>query len=110
VNVDPDGLGPAGSGTLVLVTETHIDGFDFIPAQLDRSVDTEPGLAWDRTGGFHNGRMCLVYTLEQPGESNNTDTYVRFYDRCAPLRGSKTLAIVGGTVASRCEISPQPHR
>ena len=95
MNVDPDGLGPAGFGTLVLVTATHIGGFDFIPAQLDRSVDAEPGLAWDRTGGFHNGRVCLVYTLEQPSESNNTDINVRFSDRWVPLRGSKILAIVG---------------
>jgi hypothetical protein len=80
VNVDPDGLGPAGFGTRVFVTETHVGGFDFIPAQPDRSVDAEPGLAWDRTGGPHNGRVYLVYTLEHPNESNNTDIYVRFSD------------------------------
>src|SRR5437764_14816540 len=49
VNVDPDGLGPAGFGSRVFVAETHVGGFDFIPAQPDRSVDAEPGLAWDRT-------------------------------------------------------------
>jgi hypothetical protein len=80
VNVDPDGLGPAGFGKSVFVTETHVGGFDFIPAQPDRSVDAEPGLAWDRTGGPHNGRVYLVYTLEHPNESNNTDIYVRFSD------------------------------
>ena len=80
VNVDPDGLGPAGFGTRVFVTETHVGGFDFIPAQPDRSVDAEPGLAWDRTGGSHNGRVYLVYTLEHPNESNNMDIYVRFSD------------------------------
>jgi hypothetical protein len=80
VNVDPDGLGPAGFGTRVFVTETHVGGFDFIPAQPDRSVDAEPGLAWDRTDGPHNGRVYLVYTLEHPNESNNMDIYVRFSD------------------------------
>ncbi len=80
VNVDPDGLGPAGFGTRVFVTETHVGGFDFIPAQPDRSVDAEPGLAWDLTGGPHNGRVYLVYTLEHPNESNNMDIYVRFSD------------------------------
>ena len=80
VNVDPDGLGPAGFGSRVFVTDTHVGGFDFIPAQPDRSVDAEPGLAWDRTGGPHNGRVYLVYTLEHPNESNNTDIYVRFSD------------------------------
>ena len=80
VNVDPDGLGPAGFGSRVFVAKTHVGGFDFIPAQPDRSVDAEPGLAWDRTGGPHNGRVYLVYTLEQPNESNNMDIYVRFSD------------------------------
>ncbi len=80
VNVDPDGLGPAGFGRRVFVTDTHVGGFDFIPPQPDRSVDAEPGLAWDLTGGSHNGRVYLVYTLEHPNESDNMDIYVRFSD------------------------------
>jgi hypothetical protein len=80
VNVDPDGLGPAGFGGRVFVTDTHVGGFDFIPPQPDRSVDAEPGLAWDRTGGPHNGRVYLVYTLEHPNESDDTDIQVRFSD------------------------------
>jgi hypothetical protein len=80
VNVDPDGLGPAGFGDRVFVTDTHVGGFDFIPPQPDRSVDAEPGLAWDRTGGPHNGRVYLVYTLEQKNESDNTDILVRYSD------------------------------
>jgi hypothetical protein len=80
VNVDPDGLGPAGFGDRVFVAETHVGGFDFIPAQPDRSVDAEPGLAWDRTGGRHNGRVYLVYTKEQQNESDDTDVYVRHSD------------------------------
>jgi len=78
--VDPDGLGPAGFGDRVLVTQTHVGGFDFIPAQPDRSVDAEVGLAWDRTGGPHAGRVYLVYTREHPNESNNMDIYVRHSD------------------------------
>ena len=80
VNVDPDGLGPAGFGDRVFVTDTHVGGFDFIPPQPDRSVDAEPGLAWDRTGGPHNGRVYLVYTKEQQNESDDTDVYVRYSD------------------------------
>src|SRR5712672_2621110 len=81
VNVDPDGLGPNGFGDhSIFVVDTHVGGFDFIPAQPDRSVDAEPGLAWDRTGGPHNGRVYLVYTLEQKNESDNTDIYVRYSD------------------------------
>src|SRR6266699_2910194 len=80
VNVDPDGLGPVGFGSRVFVTDTHVGGFDFIPAQPDRSVDAEPGLAWDRTGGPHNGRVYLVYALEQNNETDNTDIFVRLSD------------------------------
>ena len=80
VNVDPDGLGPAGFGDRVFVTETHVGGYDFIAPQPDRSVDAEAGLAWDRTGGPHNGRVYLVYTYEQKNESDNTDIYVRYSD------------------------------
>ena len=80
VNVDPDGLGPAGFGDRVFAAATHVGGFDFIPPQPDRSVDAEPGLAWDRTGGPHNGRVYLVYTKEQQNESDNTDIYVRYSD------------------------------
>lgn len=91
VNVDPDGLGPAGFGRRVSVTDTHVGGFDFIPPQPDRSVDAEPGLAWDRTGGPHNGRAYLVYTAEQRNESDNTDIEVRYSDNdgaswSAPMR------------------------
>jgi len=80
VNVDPDGLGPAGFGDRVFAADTHVGGFDFIPPQPDRSVDAEPGLAWDRSGGPHNGRVYLVYTLEQKNESDNTDIFVRYSD------------------------------
>ncbi len=81
VNVDPDGLGPAGfADHSVFVVDTHVGGFDYIPAQPDRSIDAEPGLAWDRTGGPHNGRVYLVYTFEDKNESDNTDIYVRYSD------------------------------
>ena len=80
VNLDPDGLGPAGFGDRVFVAETHVGGFDFIAPQPDRSVDAEAGLAWDRSGGSHNGRVYVVYTKEQQNESDNTDIYVRYSD------------------------------
>ena len=80
VNVDPDGLGPRGFGDRVFVTTTHVGGFEFIPAQPDRSVDAEPGLAWDRTAGAHAGRAYLVYTDEQKNESNDMDVMVRHSD------------------------------
>ena len=80
VSVDPDGLGPAGFGSRIFVTDTHVGGFDFIPPQPDRSVDAEPGLAWDRTSGQRRGRVYLVYTHEVKNESDNTDIEVRYSD------------------------------
>ena len=80
VSTDPDGLGPAGFGATVTVADTHVGGFDFIPPQPDRSVDAEPGLAWDRTTGSHRGRVYLVYTLEVKNESDNTDIEVSYSD------------------------------
>src|SRR5207248_4498229 len=80
VNVDPDGLGPAGFGDRVFVAATHVGGFDFIPPQPDRSVDAEAGLAWDRTGGTHTGRVYPASTREQPNESDDMDVYVRYSD------------------------------
>lgn len=80
VSVDPDGLGPAGFGKTVSVVDTHVGGFDFIPPQPDRSIDSEPGIVWDKTGGPRHRRVYLVYTLEVQNESNNTDIFVRHSD------------------------------
>ncbi len=80
VNIDPDGLGPAPFSDRIELADTHVGGYDFIPAQPDRSIDAEVGLAWDRSGGVHNGRVYAIYTLEHPNESNNTDIYLRFSD------------------------------
>ena len=91
VSEDADGLGPGGFGGTVTVTDTHVGGFDFIPAQPDRSVDAEPGLAWDRSGGPHRGRVYLVYAHEHPNESDDTDIMLSYSDDqgvtwSAPLR------------------------
>jgi hypothetical protein len=83
--VDSDGLGPAGFGpgsyaAHSRVAHSHVGGFDFIPAQPDRSVDAEANLAWDRSGGAHNGRVYLIWTQETPNESDNTDIMLQHSD------------------------------
>jgi hypothetical protein len=90
-NTDADGLGAGGFGARVTVTTTNVGGFDFIPAQSARSIDAEAGLAYDRTGGAHNGRLYLVYTEETVNENNDTEIYVRTSDNSgatwtAPVR------------------------
>jgi hypothetical protein len=57
-----------------------VGGFDFIPAQSGRSIDAEAGLAWDRTGGLHNGRLYFIYVSEEPAESSDTDIQFRYSD------------------------------
>ncbi|MBA3651124.1 MAG: exo-alpha-sialidase [Chthoniobacterales bacterium] len=78
--LDPDGLGPAGFGTPQVIQTTNVGGFDYIPAQSGRSIDAEAGLAWDRTGGVHQGRLYFIYVSEEPQESNNTDIQCRYSD------------------------------
>jgi len=79
-NLDPDGFGPAGFGAARAATTTNVGGFDFIPPQSHRSVDAEAGLAYDRSGGTHAGRVYLLYTDESPNESNDTNIFVRHSD------------------------------
>ena len=78
--LDPDGLGPQGFGSAKVLQMTNVGGFDYIPAQSSRSIDSEAGLAWDRTGGPHNGRLYFVYVSEEPQESNDTDIQFRYSD------------------------------
>jgi uncharacterized repeat protein (TIGR01451 family) len=87
---DADGTGAGGFGAAVTATATNVGGFDFLPAQPGRSVDAEPGLAWDRTGGAFNDRVYLVYSNETPDESNNFDVFVR----SSPDRGATWTAAV----------------
>jgi hypothetical protein len=78
VNVDPDGLGPLRFGPARLVSSTNVGGFRRIPAQPEAKVDTEVGLAYDRSGGTFNGRVYLVYTVAPSTSSDNLDVRVRF--------------------------------
>ena len=78
--LDPDGLGPTKLLQSKPLLSTNVGGFDYIPAQAGRSVDAESAFAWDRTGGAHNGRLYLMWTSEQPQESNNMDINVQYSD------------------------------
>ena len=78
--LDPDGLGSAGFNKPILVAHSRVGGLDKIPAEPDRTIDAEPNLAWDRSGGAHNGRAYLVWTQESPNGSDNTDTEVQHSD------------------------------
>lgn len=79
-NTDPDGFGPAVFGPAITVTTTNVGPFDAIPAQPDRTIDSEAGLAWDHSGGVFDGRIYLVYTEETAAENNDTDIMLRYSD------------------------------
>jgi hypothetical protein len=70
---------------------TNVGGFRLIPAQPSRSVDAEVGLAYDNTGGSHNGRLYMVYTDAPTTTSNDLNIFTRFSDNdgaswSSPLR------------------------
>jgi hypothetical protein len=78
--VDANGLQPGGFSDPRLLARSRVGGFDFIPAQPDRSVDAEANLAWDRSGGTHNGRVYAIWTQESPNESDNMDIMFQYSD------------------------------
>jgi hypothetical protein len=77
-NLDGDGLGGFGFGPQINTTVTQVGSFASLPAQPQRDVDSESGLAWDCSGGPFNGRLYLVYTDRPSTSSADTDIYVRF--------------------------------
>ncbi|MFL5331189.1 MAG: beta strand repeat-containing protein [Gemmataceae bacterium] len=79
-NLDPDGVGAQAFGARSILTTTNVGGFDHITPQPSRSVDAEIGLAYDRSGGPHQGRLYALYTEEVTNESNNTDIMLRHSD------------------------------
>lgn len=79
-DVDPDGLGPAGFNPARFFTRTGVGDYDTIPAAATVTIDAETGLAWDRSGGPHHGRLYLLWTRERPNESDDTDVIVQFSD------------------------------
>jgi hypothetical protein len=79
-NLDPDGLGPNPFGSAFAITNTNVGGHAPIPAQPGRTIDAEGNLAWDRSGGPHNGRVYLVYVDRPSTSSDNTNIFVRYSD------------------------------
>jgi hypothetical protein len=81
VYVDADGLGPGGWGPGIVAATTNVGGFDHIPAQSQRSVDSETGLVFDANPASpHFGRLYLMYTDEIVQESHNMDIELKFSD------------------------------
>ena len=81
INVDADGLGAGVFGPSIVAATTNVGGFDKIPPQPSRSVDTEAGLAFDRNPSSpYFGRLFLVYTEEVVDEQNDTEIMLKWSD------------------------------
>jgi hypothetical protein len=78
--VDPDGLGTSGFTGPRFLARSRVGGFDYIAAQPHRSVDAESSLAWDRSGGPHDGRVYSIWTQEMKNESDNMDIMFQYSD------------------------------
>ncbi len=96
INVDLNNITTGGFGTTINATTTQVGSFAPIPAQPNRDIDSESGLAWDRTGGVHNGRVYMVYTDRASTSTSDTDIYVRFSDNN------------GSTWSSRARVNDDP--
>jgi hypothetical protein len=79
-NLDANGLSAGGFGAQSSVTGTNVGGFRPVPAQPNRTIDAEANLAWDTSGGPHNGRLYMVYTDAPSTGSNDTNIFVRYSD------------------------------
>jgi hypothetical protein len=82
------------SGSFVLsgsTVPTQVGGFRLIPAQPNRSVDAELGLAYDNSNGPHRGRLHLVYTDAPNATSTNLNIFTRYSDDNAATWSSAHL-------------------
>jgi len=100
ISVDPDGLGPLGFQPAVTVTTTNVSGFDYIPAAPNWGIDAEAHLAWDQSGGPHNGRLYLAYLDAPASDLANTMLYVMHSDDGGVTWSNPVLVNDDGTNAS----------
>ncbi len=100
VSVDPDGLGPLGFTAATEVAPTNVPGFDRIPAAPNWGVDSEAHLAWDQSGGTHDGRVYLAFLDAPASDLNNTMLYVMHSDDGGATWSSPVLVNDDGTAAS----------
>lgn len=78
VNVDRDGFGPKELTDGEIVARTKVSLFEPIRPQRSRTIDAEAGLVWDTAASSPTrGRLYLIFTDEQPDQSDDTDLWFR---------------------------------
>jgi hypothetical protein len=102
LTIDPDGLRPHPFRQATVVARTGVSLFEPIRPQRVRTVDAEAGLAWVRTGALR-GRLALMFTVETPDQSDNTDVYVKTSDD----RGATWTDRIPVTTAPRSQFLPR---
>ena len=88
-----------------LAANTNVGGFDYVPAQPDRSIDAVATIRFDRAANSPtNGRLYMVYTDEDGNESNDTDIVLQYSDnRGASWSGKQ---IVNDDISGRSQFLP----
>jgi hypothetical protein len=100
--IDPDGLRPHPFHPARVVAKTNVSLFEPIRPQRVRTVDAEVGLAWIRTGALQ-GRLVMMFTVEAPDQSDNTDVYVKTSDD----RGATWSGRIPVTTVPRAQFLPR---
>ena len=100
LSTDPDGLGPLGFQSASTVTTTAVSGFDYLPAAPNWGVDAEAHLAWDESGGPHDGRLYLAYLDAPPSDLANTMLYIMHSDDGGTTWSAPVSVTDDGTSAS----------
>ena len=83
--LDPDGLGASGFNAPVSAAPTNVMLQFQIPSPgatpfPNYPINAAADMAWDRSGGVHNGRVYLTYTDRPSLFSNDTNIFVRYSD------------------------------
>jgi hypothetical protein len=108
-NYDADIAGGGSFNSQTLASSTNVGSFFTLPAQPNRSIDSEVGLAWDYSGGAHNGRLYMCYTNSPAVGSNDTDIYLRYTDNAsaASPTWSSPLKINDDGATGRTQMLPR---
>ncbi len=77
-SLDADGLGAGNFSAPAIVSPINIGGFRKIPAQNTSGIDSSLSLAWDRSGGYYNGRVYLAYTNAPSATISDTNVFIRY--------------------------------
>jgi hypothetical protein len=100
--VDPDGIRPRRFRDDDVVAKTDVSLFEPIRPQRVRTVDAEAGLAWIRNGPYR-GRLVMMFTVETPDQSDNTNVYVKTSDD----NGRTWSTRIAVTTAPRSQFLPR---